>query len=85
MIQGIIACIILATIFGGIALVVGVFFWGVKLTKGMGYGKNSEQQEEEARIIQEVYQGLSKMENRIEALETLLLDERRKETDNDSK
>ena len=31
--------------------------------------------EEEARIIQELHQGFTKLERRIEALETLLLDE----------
>ena len=31
---------------------------------------------EESRIMQEIYQGLSKMERRIEALETILLDTR---------
>ena len=30
--------------------------------------------EEEARMMQEIYQGLEKMEKRVEALETLLLD-----------
>ena len=30
--------------------------------------------EEESRVIQEVYQGLSRMEERIEALETILID-----------
>ena len=83
MVEGIMACFILATIFGGIALVVGVSFWGMKMTKGMGYGKNRAQQTDETRIIQEIYQALTKMEERIEALETILLDYKGKEKSND--
>lgn len=36
-------------------------------------------QAEEARCMQELFQGLSRLEDRIEALETLLLDRHRKE------
>ncbi len=35
-------------------------------------------QADEAQMIQELYQGLSKMEARVEALETLLLDQERR-------
>ena len=70
----IMAVFILATIFGGIALILGVYFWGVKTT-GRLTGKSSvRQREEETRIIQEIYQGLSRMEERIETLETILLE-----------
>jgi hypothetical protein len=31
-------------------------------------------------MIQEIYQGLSRMEGRVEALETIILDRERKET-----
>lgn len=34
---------------------------------------------EEARIIQEIYQGLARMEERIESLETILMADREKE------
>jgi phage shock protein B len=42
---------------------------------------NPHQREEETRLIQEIHQGLSKMEKRIEALETILLDPERKDRD----
>ncbi len=42
--------------------------------KGQGAG-----QDDEARMIQEMYQGLARMEERIEALETLLLDQKGKD------
>ena len=35
-------------------------------------------QADEAQMIQELYQGLSRMEERVETLETLLLDQERK-------
>lgn len=44
-----------------------------------GGGKKARGQDtEETRLIQEIYHGLSKMEDRVEALETLLLDDDRK-------
>lgn len=36
---------------------------------------------DETQMIQEIYQGLSRMEKRVDALETLLLDADRKEGD----
>ena len=75
MIQQIMAVLILATIFSGIALVVGVVFWGLKGAKGLPGRSSSQQLEEETRIIQEIYKGLNKMEERIEALETILCEQ----------
>jgi phage shock protein B len=40
----------------------------------MRIGGTSKNQTEDARLIQELHQGLEKMEGRIEALETILLD-----------
>lgn len=71
--------LILATIFGGISLIIVAFFWGIRSLKGGGRGASKQQLEEETRIIQELYQGLTKMEERIEALETILLEKRKNE------
>ena len=77
MLDQIMAIFILATIFGGIALVLGVIFWGAKIT-GRRSGKvTMQEREEETRIIQEIYQGLSRMEERVDTLETLLLEKKR--------
>ncbi len=47
----------------------------VLIVKSISGGKrNAGIHEDEARIMQEIYQGLSRMEERIEALETLVLD-----------
>ena len=65
MLDQIMAIFILATIFGGIALIVGVYFWGVKATGRLSGKSTPRQREEETRIIQEIYQGLTRMEERM--------------------
>ena len=72
MMEQMMAVMIIATVFSGIALVIAVIFWGVKGAKGLPGKCSSRQSEEETRIIQEIYLGLKKMEERIEALETIL-------------
>ena len=73
----IMAVFILATIFGGIALVLGVYFWGVKMTGRLSGKMSARQSEEETKLIQEIYRGLTRMEERIEALETILLEKKK--------
>lgn len=70
--------IVVAIIFGSIltfaALVCGTVLAVVKIrSSGLSKG-TANSQSEEARVIQEIYQGLSRMEERIEALETILMD-----------
>ena len=48
----------------------------VKLFRGSG---DRASQAEDARIIQEIYQGLSRLEQRIESLETILAGRRRED------
>ncbi|MBW2123030.1 MAG: phage-shock protein [Deltaproteobacteria bacterium] len=77
------AATILAIIFGGAVLVLVIvgstILIGIKIVKGGVSKKSRKLQEDEARMIQEIYQGLSKMEERVEALETIILDRERKE------
>ena len=54
-----------------------VFLAALKILKGQPGGARGEQQADETRLIQDIYHGLLKMEQRIEALETLLLDRER--------
>jgi len=73
--------IVVAIVFGSIltfaALVCGTILAIVRMrSSGLGSGRHA--QSDEARIIQELYQGLSRMEDRIEALETILMDGREK-------
>jgi phage shock protein B len=54
----------------GLVLVGAVIFGVIKMFTRSG----KENVEGEAQMIQEMYQGLSRMEERIEALETILLE-----------
>lgn len=70
--------IIVAIVFGSIltfaALVCGTVLAIVKM-RSSGFSKGARKsQSDEARVIQEIYQGLSRMEERIDALETILMD-----------
>lgn len=60
---------------GGLLLVGAVIFGMFKLFSRSG----REGTEDETRMIQEMYQGLVRMEERIEALETILLEKDNKE------
>ena len=77
------ATMILAIIFGGSVLALAVIgstiLMGIKMIKGGVSKKNRTVQADEARMIQEIYKGLSRAEERVEALETLILDRDRKD------
>ena len=53
-----------------LVILAGIIWFFTKL----GGAGNRQAQAEEARLMQELHQGLEKMEARIEALETILLD-----------
>jgi phage shock protein B len=58
----------------------------VRGARGGGPKKRQGEEIEETRLIQEIHHGLSKMDSRVEALETLLLDDdRRKKREFDDK
>jgi phage shock protein B len=69
---------ILSVIFGGIVLALTVIgstiLLGIKIIKGGISSKGGRFENEEARVIQEIYEGLNRMEARVEALETLLME-----------
>lgn len=70
--------LVVALVFGSIltfaALICGTILALAKMRQsGLSKGTKSSRTDE-AKIIQEIYQGLSKMEERIEALETILMD-----------
>ncbi len=76
--------LILTIIFGGsilaLAIIGSTILMAIKILKGGLSQKSQKLQTDEARMIQEIYQGLSRMEGRVEALETIILDRERKET-----
>jgi len=73
----------LSIIFGGAVLILAIIgstiLMVVKIIKGGVSRKGRQDQTDEARLIQEIYQGLARMEERVEALETIILDHERKD------
>jgi phage shock protein B len=67
--------LIVAIVFGSIvfalAIIPGTILLAIKFFRG---GQSTADHAEEAKMIQEIYKGLSRMEERVEALETILLD-----------
>jgi phage shock protein B len=72
---------IVMIVFGSIVLVLAIIastiLMGLKILKGGVSQKDQKNQSDEARIIQEIYQGLARMEERFESLETILLERER--------
>lgn len=72
---------IVVIVFGSIVLALAVIgstiLMGLKILKGGVSQKGQKSQSDEARIIQEIYQGLARMEERVESLETILLERER--------
>ncbi len=62
-----------------VAVAGGILIKVLKILKGMSPRQGKQFSVEETKLIQEMYQGLSRMEERVEALETLLLDRERRE------
>ena len=67
--------LIVAIVFGSLvlalAIIPGTILLAIKFFRG---GRSAGDQAEETKMIQEIYSSLSRMEERVEALETILLD-----------
>jgi phage shock protein B len=67
-------------VFASLVLILGTICGTILLAMKFRHGglsaRSREAQGEEARMIQEIYQGLSRMEARVEALETILMEHR---------
>lgn len=78
-----IGVLIVAIIFGTVLAIVVIVFAFVllkaKIQTGGSFRGGEQLQANETRLIQELHQGLSRMEERIEALETIMLDREEKE------
>ena len=76
---------IIMVIFGSLvvlmATICGTILLAMKIKHGGLSARSREAQGEETRMIQEIYQGLSRMEARVEALETILMERREKPYD----
>jgi phage shock protein B len=74
---------VVAIVFGGAVLILAIIgstiLMGIKIMKGGVSRKDQEFQTEETEMIQQIYQGLSRLEERVEALETIIIDRDRKD------
>ena len=75
--------LILVIIFGcsvlALAIIGGTILMAIKILKGGLSRTDQKAQAEEAKMVQEIYDGLSRMEQRLESLETIILDRKGKE------
>jgi phage shock protein B len=62
-----------------LAIIGWIILSGIKILKGGISRKDQKFQNDEARIIQEIYQGISRMEERVDALETIIMERERKD------
>lgn len=71
------AAIIVAIVFSGavmaLAVIGGTILMAIRIFKGGGGRIDRRQAADEAKMLQEIYQGLARMEERVEALETILI------------
>ena len=72
-----IVMIVLGSIVLALAIIGSTILMGLKIFKGGVSQKGQKSQSDEARIIQEIYQGLARMEERVESLETILMERER--------
>ena len=72
------AVIIVSIVFTSIVLIIAIIstsiLTGIRIRRGGISDKDRQQQNEEARMIQEMHNALTQMETRIETLETILMD-----------
>jgi len=75
--------LIIAIVFGGsiLALLIlgSTVLMAIKIIKGGISSRNKKLEAEEAKIIQEIYRGISSLEERMDVLESVLLDRERKD------
>lgn len=74
---------IVSIVFGGIVLALAIICGTILMLTRLRYGgisqKNRQSQADEARMMQDIYHGLLKMEKRVDALESILMDQKWKD------
>jgi phage shock protein B len=78
------AVLIVGIVFGSIVAIVAIIFGFVLLSsktkrEGSSFRQSGKLDADETRLIQEIHKGISKMENRVDALETILFDREARE------
>jgi phage shock protein B len=68
---------IVAIVFGSLVTIFFITTWAVVRLITGGRRRHGREEREESQMIQELYQGLLRMEKRVETLETLLIERER--------
>jgi phage shock protein B len=75
--------LIVAIVFGSLIIALAIIpvtiLFAIRIIKDRASGRSRALADEEAKMIQQIYQSMEKMEARIEALETLLIEKERKD------
>jgi len=77
--------LIVAIIFGSLVLIPAVIGGTIVISIKLLKAGARKDQAQDSKIIQEIYQGLSRMEERVEALETILLDREKGDRNDEQK
>jgi phage shock protein B len=77
--QVLITAIVFGSIIIALAIVPVTILYAIKIIKGGLSDNRRGLADQEAKMIQEIYHGLNLMEERVEALETLLLEKEKKD------
>jgi phage shock protein B len=77
--QVLIVAIVFGCIIIALAIVPVTILYAIKIIKGGLSDNRGGLADQEAKMIQEIYHGLNRMEERVEALETLLLEKEKKD------
>lgn len=77
--------LIVAIVFGGVVLALAVIgstiLMAIKILRGGFSRKGQKREADETGMIQKIYRGLTRMEERVEALETIILDSKGKDSE----
>jgi phage shock protein B len=66
--------IVLSGIIMIVVIIAGTILMAIRIFRGGGNGGDHRARIEETRMIQEIYSGLTRLEQRVEALETILIE-----------
>jgi phage shock protein B len=74
---------IVSVVFGSailiLTIIAGTILLAIRMIRGGTSAKDRQNGMDEARMVQEIYQGMSELENRVESLEAILLDSEKKD------
>ena len=77
--QVLIVAIVFGSIIIALAIVPVTILYAIKIIKGGVHHNRRGLDDQEAKMIQEIYHGLTRMEASVEALETLLMEKEKKD------